>query len=166
MDGKKELLETFSNDDPEVNDEMYGNINDFNESEVEFESISLSCDMIEMYIEDTLKENWPEYNIQEVGVICRDRSLDIYVNINNVWFSLNFWQRVEGEPDFLVYDISVGPISLAQLTLGTVNSEFTDGFVDGMKIIYSGVFTGRKIEEINIDEDGVMITGRYEASDR
>ena len=78
------------------------------------------------------------------------------------WVVVQIWQRSEGEVDFAVYDVTVGPFSVAGMTLGRVSGDITKGVQDAISLVMSETYSGRKIEELYLKDDGVRIVGVLE----
>lgn len=159
----RDLLNSFSPDEKSrliARDDLNYNLERFKNSDIQKETIWLSCDQANLVFEDIVKENWNNFGVKNVGVVCDDRSLIVYLEVrSSMWFTVKVWQRAEGSVDFMVYDVMVGPYSLANLTFGYVSEEFSSGVGDAQDLVSRGSFSGRNIEEIYIEDDGVRIIG-------
>lgn len=149
-----------------VSDELDKRLKSFGESKVQRESLSLTCDMLTVLVEDVFEEGW-QLSREETGVSCGNRSMTIYLKLWDLWWvTVNIWQRAEGEPDFVVYDVNIGPFSLAGATFGYLSREISRGVEDAIDLVSGDTYSGRKIEKLFIDEGGMRAVGvREEHSD-
>jgi hypothetical protein len=137
-------------------------LTEFQQSQIEKESLRLTRDEFEGVILQSLEDN-DTGNLEGLDIVTRNRSFDIYVKPQGwPWFIINGWQRQEGSVDLVIYDIKVGPISLSKLSWGWVSGQFSQGVNDSLDLILSGSFAGRKIEEMYIFENGVRFVGVLE----
>lgn len=132
----------------------------FQESRIESESLSLDCAEVEVLFEEILSQNYEGLSREDVGVICGERSLDLYVRVwDRFWVAFKLWQRAEGKVDFVVHDVKLGPISVGNCTFGYVTEKMTDGLKDGQRLVLEGGYSEREITEIYLGEDGVRAVG-------
>lgn len=161
-----EMLEGFemsTEEYDEIEADLDSRLEEFRESEVQREMIYLDCDTVNVLFKEVVYENWENLGVEKVGVVCNERSLDVYANYQgSVWVLIKVWQRADGDVDFVVYDVMVGLFSLGTLSFGYVTDQFTEGVQDALELITSGSFSGRKIEEIYIEEEGVRVIGVVE----
>lgn len=157
------LLESFGTDS-NVGIDLEEKLMDFGSSQVQLQSMELSCEEVEVLFRDAIVENWDMYNVDSVGVICGDRSLDVYVHVKGGWFVIELWQTAEGALDFAVVDVSWGPVSLGELSWGYVNAGMSEGIGDAVDLVSQMNFSGRRITEIYVREDGVLVTGGLPAN--
>lgn len=144
----------------EVEEELDEKLGDFKESDIERESLYLSCDQLEILLRRVTEDNWESIGVTDVGVVCGDRMIDVYIKFwDSTWVVVKLWQRAEGEVDFVVYDVELGPYSLGGITFGYVSSEFSKGVEDAIDLLSEGDFSGRKIEEMYVQGDGVRFVG-------
>ncbi len=135
-------------------------LSEFQASKVERENLRLSRDEIEVIIYESIEENDGERVIEGIEVVTLNRSFDLYVKLEGLpWFIIRGWQRQEGSVDFVIYDVMLGPLSLSTLTWGWASGQFSSGMQDALDIVLSENFSGRRIEEIYVFENGVRIVG-------
>ncbi len=148
-----------------VKAEMNKRLKAFQQSRVQRESMNLTCDMLAVLIEDTLKEGWDIDN-EDAGIVCDNRSFTVYIKFWELWWiTVNVWQRAEGSVDFVVYDVKVGPFSLAGITFGYLSQGITDGVKDATSLVSGDTYSGRKMEKLYLDEGGMRIVGVLKEED-
>lgn len=140
--------------------EIERRIGEFNTSTVQREVLTLDCDEVNILFEDAAAEHWGFTDPRDVGIACRDRQVDVYIRVADMWWGvIRVWQRSEGSVDFAVYDIKVGPFSLAGLSWGKLTGGMSEGIRDAVNVMTTSSYTGRIIEEIYLTEDGMRIIG-------
>ena len=141
-------------------EELNKKLEEFQKSEVEKESIRLTRNDFEILFWDSITENDVNTDLEGVEIVTLNRSFDLYVKCKKYpWVIVRMWQRQEGSIDFVVYDIKVGPISLSTFSWGWVNSEFSKGVQDAIDLVLSENFSGRKVEEIYVFDNGIRFVG-------
>lgn len=142
--------------------QMEKRLTDFQKSKVQRESMALSCDMLGILMENVLEESWRIEN-EDVGLVCGNRSMTLSVKMWDLWWvNVKVWQRAEGAVEFVVYDVNIGPFSLAGVTFGYLSEQLSNGVGDALELVSSDAYSGRKIEKMYIDEDGMRIVGVLE----
>lgn len=132
----------------------------FQQSTVQREVLDVDCEMVNVMFEDMMEEHWGMPDRRDVGVACRDRELDFYVRLGNMWWSIvKVWQRSEGAVDFVVYDVNIGPFSIAGLTFGDLSSSMSRGVSDAIGTMTGESYSGRALEKIYVTEEGLKIVG-------
>ncbi|MEA3357365.1 MAG: hypothetical protein U9Q67_02925 [Patescibacteria group bacterium] len=156
-----EMLNSFSAEaNPVEVSEAYELLNAFATSPVQKETMSLDCDQVNILFDEIIKENWQNSGINVVGVVCKERGLDVYVFAwDRVWFVFKVWQRVDGDVDFYVYDVLLGPLSTGVISQGIVTEQLSCGVDDALNLVLDGGFSGRVIEEVYLESSGVRIVG-------
>jgi hypothetical protein len=140
--------------------ELDRRVEEFNTSTVQREVLTLDCDMVNILFEDVASEHWGITDPKDVGVACGDRQFDVYIRVANMWWGVvRIWQRSEGSVDFAVYDMKVGPFSLAGLSWGKATGSMSQGIEDAITVMTTSSYTGRIIEEVYLTEDGMRIIG-------
>ncbi|MFH1547666.1 MAG: hypothetical protein ABIC57_04210 [bacterium] len=134
-------------------------LTEFQTSRVEKENLRLTRDDFEILLIKSFNEGGNN-DIEAVEMVTLNRAFDIYIKTEGFpWMVVRVWQRQEGVPDFAVFDVKVGPISLSKLSWGWISSEFSKGVGDAMDLVLSDSFGGRKISELYIFENGIRIVG-------
>jgi len=162
----EELLEGFSTgsavneNESAVRHDLDDNLERFKNSDIQKEMMWLSCEQVNLVFLDVIEDSWSEFRVESVGVVCNNRSLHIYLEVmDNSWFVVKMWQRAEGSVDFVVYDVMFGPYSLGDLTFGYISEEFSRGVNDAQSLVSEGGFSGRRVEEFDIEEGGIRVVG-------
>jgi hypothetical protein len=151
---------TDMNANKEVADNLDDKLERFRETEVQKETLDLSCEEMDIIIKRVIKDHWQDVDVQQTGVVCSERNLDVYVQLKgNIWLIFNIWQRANGKVEFLIYDVKVGGYSLGQLSLGYVTQDFNRGIHDALDFLDNSELMGREIVEIYVDSGGVQIVG-------
>jgi hypothetical protein len=132
----------------------------FAEDDVQRETLELSCEETNLFFREILEEHWEDFEVRRFGVVCTERSLDIYMQLKNkLWVKLIIWQRAEGKLDFVIRDVEVGPYSLGGLSWGYVTNEFNKGVKDALEFLDNSELLGRDIVEFYMEEDGLRMIG-------
>lgn len=156
---KDELGNIINQDYNQYKEEGIAVLKDFQQSKIERENLRLTKDEFEGVLLKSIEDNEGD-ELEGLDFQPRNRSFDIYVKKEGwPWFIIRGWQRKEGSVDIVIYDIKVGPISLSTLSWGWVSSQFTEGVEDSLDLIVSENFSGRKIEEMYIFENGIRFLG-------
>lgn len=166
MGKNRELIENIAISDVTSRDaisrELDERLDSFQKSKVQRESMNLTCDMLTVLMENVLEEGW-QLDREEIGVTCENRSITVYIKLWDLWWvTVDVWQRAEGLPDFVVYDVSIGPFSLAGATFGYLSQEITRGVKDAIELVSGETYSGRKIEQIYLNEGGMRVVGVLE----
>lgn len=167
-DRHSELVNITNQNYSQIKEEGISLLNEFQQSKIERENLRLTEDEFEGVILYAIEQNSLDQHtsIEGLDITTRNRSFDITVKLKGwPWFIIRGWQRKEGEVNILIYDVKVGPISLSSLSWGWVSSEFSSGVEDSLKLILSENFSGRKIEEMYIFENGVRFVGVLKSDD-
>ncbi|MBN2101009.1 hypothetical protein JW710_03935 [Candidatus Dojkabacteria bacterium] len=136
-------------------------LREFSESEVQREVVNLSCVEFETLVREAVEQGAGVEG--EMYLICHERAFDFYTkNSLGLWVQVRMWQRADGDLDFAVYDVLLGPFSLANISFGWLNGEISRGLADAVDLVSSEDFSGRKIVEIYVEEYGVDVVGEKE----
>lgn len=145
-----------------VESELNKRLGAFQQSTVQKESMTLTCDMVNVLMENVLEESW-KLEHSETGVTCGERTLTVYLKLRNLWWvSVKVWQRAEGSVEFVVYDVNIGPFSVAGATYGYLSEEMSRGVKDAIALVSSESYSGRKIENLYLEESGMRMVGVLE----
>lgn len=140
--------------------EIERRLTDFTESPIQKETLFLSCDMLTLIIEDVVDEQWGGVPPEDIGVTCGERTLDVNTKLWGIWWmNTRLWQRSAGSIEFAVYDVEVGPFSLAGWTLGNVSNDATSGVRSAWDLFSGGSYSGRRIERIDLSSGGIRVVG-------
>jgi hypothetical protein len=154
-DFERESLEAI-----EADKELEESLDRFHENQVERETLTITCDQLRQLTGRTIRSNWEERSVKNLGIVCGERKLDIYIKTDsNIWFVVNLWQRAEGEMDFVVYDIKLGPFSLGKYSFGYVTAEVNKGIEDAVSFLKRSDLLGREIVEIYLEPGEIRIVG-------
>ncbi len=164
-----QLFDSFKVNSPEVtiskSNELDSKLAAFQESTIQKESLELDCSLVEILVENAMIESGHQVGRDEIGVVCGQRTLDIYVKVGHkIWTIYKVWQRADDSVDFVVYDVMLGPVSLSNNTFGYVTSEMNNGIKDALNLVLTNGFPGREIEEMYVKKEGIRIVGTKQAS--
>ena len=166
MRQNKEHIQSVAVDDVANRDtvryELDNRLEEFQTSAVQKESVTLTCDMMVVLVEDVLQESW-KLDRSNTGLTCGDRTMTVYVKLWDMWWvTVKIWQRAEGSVEFVVYDVNIGPFSIAGATFGYLSEEISRGVGDAIALVSSESYSGRKIEKLYMEENGMRMVGVVE----
>jgi len=139
--------------------QMNKRLQNFQKSKVQRESMNLTCDMLGVMMENVLEDSW-NLEHKDVGLTCGNRSMTVYIKMWDLWWvNVRIWQRAEGSIEFVVYDVNVGPFSLAGVTFGYLSEEISGGVGDAIDLVTGETYSGRRIEKMYISDDGMRMVG-------
>ncbi len=157
-DNNARLLKSFEDSDVEIEASLEEKVEEFSAGGAQSQSMDLSCEEVNVLFSEVISDNWG-LSHRDVGVLCGDRSIEIYVNSKGVWWVISLWQQAEGNPEFAVVDIKVGPISVGTWSYGYITGEANRGMEEALDVVLDEGFSGRRIEEMTLTEEGVLVVG-------
>lgn len=151
--------------------EVYSNsldvkIEKYTQSEEEVTFMELEIGEIAVLVNNTVKESLPfELKISEIYIDPSEGEYQVYLHLRKGDRYLP-WVRVDvlkdtGETAELYFkEFWIGHLSMDDVGIDYFSDSVNDGYRDALYTVNENGFSGRRYENIELEEDGIIIKGR------
>lgn len=142
-------------------------IAEFSSSKEEIDHVEFTVEEIEFMLAEKISSSLPEgLEVNRIYIDAADGEWVVYLKIATTagnelpWLAMKIRKADFESPKLTVRSISIGGFDFADYGLGFIVDDVNSGYTEALNLVNENEFTGRRYENIELEDDQVIIKGR------